>query len=107
MSRKCFVTGKGVMSGNNVSHSHKKTRRRFLPNLQVVSLMSKVLNRMISVRITTRGLRTIEHKKGIDEYLLKTSKDQLPTDLRKIKRKIMRKIGNKEQTGIKSKSALL
>ncbi len=66
MSRRCAITGKGVQTGNNVSHANNKTRRRFLPNLQDISLFSEALQRMIRVRVSTHGLRTIEHRGGLD-----------------------------------------
>ena len=71
MARRCAITGKGVLAGNNVSHANNKTRRRFLPNLQNVSVMSEALGRPVSLRVSTNGLRTIEHKGGIDAFLKK------------------------------------
>lgn len=88
MSRSCFITGKGVLSGNNVSHSNRKTRRRFLPNLKMVSLMSDALGDMIRMRISMRGLRIIESSMGIDSYLMNTPNDKLSVDARMWKRKI-------------------
>ena len=70
MARRCIVTGKGVMTGNNVSHANNKTRRRFLPNLQSVSLLSETLGATVTLRVSTRGLRTIEHNGGLDAYLV-------------------------------------
>ena len=70
MSRRCELTGKGVLSGNNVSHANNKTRRRFLPNLQVTSLLSDILGNEVRMRISTRAIRTVEHNGGIDAYLL-------------------------------------
>ncbi len=88
MSRRCLVTGKGVMFGNNVSHANNKTRRRFNPNLQMISLTSETLGNTVRLRVTTHGLRTIEHRGGLDAYLLGTSDSALPSDLRRIKRRI-------------------
>ena len=70
MSRRCMVTGKGVLTGNNVSHANNKTRRRFLPNVQETTIFSEVLGRNISLKATTNGLRTIEVNGGIDAWLL-------------------------------------
>jgi large subunit ribosomal protein L28 len=90
MARRCAVTGKGVQTGNNVSHSNIKSKRRFLPNLQVTSLMSESLNRTIRVRVSAHGLRTIEHMGGIDAYLMKTANADLTPDLRRIKRLVVK-----------------
>src|SRR3546814_12397301 len=73
MARRCAITGKGVQSGNNVSHANNKTRRRFLPNLQDTSLLSDALGQMVRLRLTVHALRTIEHHGGPDAYLLKTT----------------------------------
>ena len=88
MARRCSITGKGVLTGNNVSHANNKTRRRFLPNLQNVSLLSEILQTTISMRICSSTLRTIEHNGGIDNYLLSTSKSKLTEEARKIRRRI-------------------
>ena len=72
MSRRCQITGTGVMTGNNVSHANNKTRRRFLPNLQETSMLSDLLGTPVRLRVTTRGIRTIEHNGGIDAFLLGT-----------------------------------
>lgn len=85
MSRKCQITGKAVMFGNNVSHANNKTRRRFLPNVQDTSLYSEILGRMVSLRLTPSGLRTIDHKGGLDSYILGTPKSKLDEDLRPLK----------------------
>jgi large subunit ribosomal protein L28 len=71
MARRCELTGKGVMMGNNVSHALNRTRRRFLPNLVNVTLISDALNRPVKLRITTSALRTVEHRGGLDAFLLK------------------------------------
>ena len=71
MSRRCELTGKGPMTGNNVSHAHNKTRRRFLPNLNDVSLMSETLGRVVKLRIAASALRTVDHRGGIDAFLAK------------------------------------
>jgi len=94
MARRCPITGKGVQSGNNVSHAHNKTRRRFLPNMQAVSLTSDVLG-SVSIRLSTAGLRTIEHNGGIDAYLLGTPSTRLTEDARKLKRRLQRAAANR------------
>lgn len=88
MARKCALTGKGVQTGNNVSHAHNKTRRRFLPNLQATSVYSEALGQSLRLRVSTQTLRSIEHKGGIDAYLLDTRDVDLTTDIRRIKRRV-------------------
>ena len=80
MSRRCQITGKSVLSGNNVSHANNKTRRRFLPNLQETSLLSDVLGFSVRLRLSTRAIRTIEHNGGIDAFLLGTPDRRLPEE---------------------------
>ncbi|MGC6535602.1 MAG: 50S ribosomal protein L28 [Parvibaculales bacterium] len=91
MSRVCELTGKSVMSGNNVSHAMNKTRRRFLPNLQQVSLPSEVLGRALKLRISASALRTVEHNGGIDAYLTKAKDGQLSSKALKLKKLIVAK----------------
>lgn len=88
MARRCVVTGKGVQTGNNVSHAHNKTRRRWLPNLQDASLISEALGEVVKVRLSANGLRTIEHRGGIDAFLLGTAAVNLPQDLRRVKKRV-------------------
>lgn len=90
MSRRCEITGKGVLSGNNVSHANNKTRRRFLPNLQVTSLLSDILGAEVRVRVSTRAIRTIEHNGGIDAYLLGMANSKLTAEGLALKRRIER-----------------
>jgi|ERR1700744_6364457 large subunit ribosomal protein L28 len=90
MSRRCEITGKGVLTGNNVSHANNKTRRRFLPNMQDASVMSEILGAPVTLRVTTRGLRTIEHNGGIDSFLINTPASRLPPEAKVIKRRIQR-----------------
>ena len=90
MSRRCQITGKGVLTGNNVSHANNKTRRRFLPNLQEASLMSDMLGVPVRLRLSTRAIRTIEHNGGIDSFLLSTPARKLPAEASAIKRRIQR-----------------
>lgn len=91
MSRVCELTGKSVMSGNNVSHAMNKTRRRFLPNLQQVSLPSETLGRALKMRISANALRSVEHVGGIDAFLLKAKDAQLSSKALKLKKQIVAK----------------
>ncbi len=88
MARRCELTGRGVQTGNNVSHAHNKTRRRFLPNLQDVTVMSDILGDKVRLRLAARTLRTIEHKGGLDKFLLETANGKLTDQALVIKRKI-------------------
>jgi large subunit ribosomal protein L28 len=90
MSRRCQITGKGVLTGNNVSHANNRTRRRFLPNLQESSLLSDSLGASVRMRLSTRAIRTIEHNGGIDAYLLGTPDSRLTVDARALKRRLLR-----------------
>ena len=91
MVKKCEISGTGVMSGNNVSHANNKTRRRFLPNLQVVSLLSDVLGKVFKLKVCSKTLRTIEHNGGLDSYLESTSNNKLTDEAKKIKKAIAKK----------------
>ena len=86
MSRVCELTGKGRQVGNNVSHANNKTKRTFLPNLQNVTLISESLEKSIKLRVSTHGLRSVEHVGGLDNWLMKTSDDKLSAKARKLKR---------------------
>ena len=88
MARRCDATGRGVQSGNNVSHANNKTRRRFLPNLQVTSLLSDILGHEVRLRLSTRAIRTVEHNGGIDAFLLGTPNTKLTDEGRTLKRRI-------------------
>jgi large subunit ribosomal protein L28 len=90
MSRRCQITGKGVLSGNNVSHANNRTRRRFLPNLQDTSLLSDILGTAVRLRLSTRGIRTVEHNGGIDAYLLSTPDSRLTVEAKALKRRLLR-----------------
>jgi len=92
MSRRCQVTGKGVMTGNNVSHAHNKTRRRFLPNVQETSLLSESLGRMVRLKLTASALRTLEKKGGLDPFLMSVPAARLDPAVRKIRRQIQKKM---------------
>ena len=87
MARKCAITGKGVLVGNNVSHANNKKKRRFLPNLQRISVLSDVLG-PIRLRITAAAIRTIEHNGGIDALLRKTPDRELSPEIRRLKRRV-------------------
>ena len=87
MARRCAITGKGVQVGHNVSHANNKTKRRFLPNLQNVSVLSDVLG-PIRLRISTAAVRTIEHKGGLDSFLRDTPDRELTPDIRRLKRRV-------------------
>lgn len=89
MSRRCELTGKGVLSGNNVSHANNKTRRRFLPNLQPVTLLSDKLQRGFRFRATNYGVRCVEHAGGLDAFLLKTPDRDLPVEAMTVKRALL------------------
>ena len=91
MSRVCSLTGKGVLSGNLVSHSNRKTRRKFLPNLQNVSFWSDALGMNIQLDVCTNAIRTVDSKGGIDTFLLQASNESLSTKARRIKRAIKNK----------------
>ncbi len=88
MARRCELTGKGVMSGNNVSHAKNRTRRRFLPNLQQASMMSEALGKTVSLRVCVSAIRTVEKNGGIDAFLLKAKDDNLGRDARAAKKAI-------------------
>ena len=88
MARRCAATGRGVQSGNNVSHANNKTRRRFLPNLHQVTLLSDALNQRVRLRLTSNGLRTVEKRGGIDAFLLSTPVATLEPAALKIKRRL-------------------
>ncbi len=90
MSRRCQLTGKGVLTGNNVSHANNKTRRRFLPNLQETSLLSDILGASVSLRLSTRAIRSVEHNGGLDAFLMNTSNLRLPEEAKTLKRRILR-----------------
>ena len=88
MARRCELTGKGVMSGNTVSHAINRTRRRFLPNLVNVSLISDALNRTVKLRISAHALRSVEHRGGLDQFLLKADDTELSLNAQGIKKEI-------------------
>ena len=91
MSRRCELTGKGVQSGNLVSHSNRKTRTRFLPNLVNVTLTSDALARSVRLRISAAALRSVEHRGGLDAFLAKSHDEELSQNVRELKREIAKK----------------
>jgi large subunit ribosomal protein L28 len=92
MPRRCELTGKAVQTGNLVSHSNHKTRTRFLPNLCNVTLISDVLQRKICMRVSASALRTVEHRGGLDAFLLKASNAGLSRGARAIKSEVAKKL---------------
>lgn len=90
MARRCELTGKGVLTGNNVSHAVNKTRRRFLPNLCNVTLASDVLGRSVKVRASAAALRSVEHKGGLDAFLAGSREENLSLNLQRMRREIVK-----------------
>lgn len=88
MARRCTLTGKGVMAGNNVSHANNKTKRRFLPNLRQQTLYSETLGESVRMRISNHALRTVEQRGGLDGFLLKARPSELPGELRRLRRRL-------------------
>ena len=85
MARRCELTDKGVLVGNNVSHAKNRTKRRFLPNLQKVTFFSETLQQSFKFRVCTNAIRTVEHNGGFDQFLLKRSNTKLPDAAKKVK----------------------
>lgn len=94
MARRCSITGKAVMTGNNVSHSNRRTRRRFLPNLQNVTFRSAVIGD-VRMRVTANAVRTIEHNGGLDSYLLDTPNSRLSADSLVLKKRLQKQMASK------------
>jgi large subunit ribosomal protein L28 len=88
MSRVCELTGKGPMSGNTISHANNKTRRRFLPNLNEVTMISDVLGQSFKFRVTAAALRSVDHRGGLDAYLAKAKDEELSANALKVKKDI-------------------
>ena len=95
MSRRCMITGKVAMSGNNVSHAMNKTRRKFNVNVQDTSLFSVALNKWVKLKTSAHGLRIVEHKGGLDEYLKTTAKTKLDPALRVYKGQVEKALADK------------
>jgi large subunit ribosomal protein L28 len=92
MARRCELTGKAVLVGNNVSHANNKSKRRFLPNLKSVSLMSDALSRTVRLRISASALRTVEHRGGLDAFLAKAREDDLSPRARLLRKEVLAKV---------------
>ncbi len=92
MSRVCELTGKGPMVGNNVSHANNKTKRRFMPNLNDVTLQSEALGRGIKLRISASALRSVDHRGGLDKFLAKAKDIELSERALKVKKEVMKAI---------------
>ena len=92
MARRCELTGKAVQTGNNVSHANNKTRRRFLPNLNQVTLMSDALGGAVHLRISSHALRSVEHRGGLDKFLAVAKDSELSVRARKLKREIAKRV---------------
>jgi len=92
MSRRCSITGKGVLAGNNVSHAHNRTRRRFLPNVQKTSMLSEALGQSVRLKLSTRAIRTIEKNGGLDAYLQSTPNKKLTQEGQLLKRRVQKAV---------------
>ena len=91
MSRRCELTGKGWLSGNKVSHANNKTKTRFNPNLCQVNLMSEALGNSYNLRISANALKTVEHRGGLDAFLIKAKADELSPKAKRLKKAIEKK----------------
>jgi len=91
MSRRCELTGKAVQTGNLVSHSNRKTRTRFLPNLCNVTLISDALGRSVRLRVSAHALRSVEHRGGLDAFLVKAREEELSQNVKALRREIIKK----------------
>ncbi|HZP77988.1 MAG TPA: 50S ribosomal protein L28 [Pseudolabrys sp.] len=93
MTWRCDLTGKGAQVGHKVSHSNIKTKRRFLPNLQNVTLISDALGRSVRLRVSMNALKSVDHRGGLDAFLLKAKDDELAPKALELKRAIVKKRG--------------
>jgi large subunit ribosomal protein L28 len=91
MSRRCELTGKGAQVGHRVSHSNIKTKRRFLPNLFNVTMISEALGRSVKLRVSANAIKSVDHRGGLDAFLLKAKNDELSTKALDIKRQVVKK----------------
>jgi large subunit ribosomal protein L28 len=91
MARRCELTGKAVLTGNNVSHAKRRTKRRFLPNLCNVTLESEALKKRVRLTISAHALRSVEHRGGLDAFLMKAKDDELSVKALELKRQIRKK----------------
>ncbi len=92
MSRKCDLTGKAALVGHKVSHSNRKTKRRFLPNLVNVTMISDALARSVRLRVSTNALKTVDHRGGLDAFLVKAKDDDLSPKALGLKREVQKKL---------------
>lgn len=92
MSRRCELSGKAVQAGNSVSHANNKTRRRFLPNLNQVTLISDALGQSVRLRISSHALRSVEARGGLDGYLVKARDSELSPRALKLKRQVVKRL---------------
>ena len=97
MARRCELTGKGVLSGHNVSHANNKTKRKFRPNVSDVAVISDKLNRTVTLKISKQALRSIDHNGGLDTFLLKQADDKLSLRARRLKREVARAIAAEQK----------
>ncbi len=95
MARRCELTGKGVLTGNNVSHANNKSRRRFLPNIVKTTLMSEVLGRSVRFKVSTSAIRSVEHNGGLDAFLVGTADANLSLKARRLKRQVKAALAEK------------
>jgi large subunit ribosomal protein L28 len=98
MSRRCELTGKGVLAGNNVSHAQNKTRRRFIPNLRSTKLYSEALGQMISLKLSASAIRTVEKNGGLDAFLMSRNDSKLPAEALRLKRRIEKAAARKQES---------
>jgi large subunit ribosomal protein L28 len=91
MSRRCELTGKAAQTGHKVSHSNRKTKRRFLPNLCNVTFISDTLNRSVKLRVSANALKSVDHRGGLDAFLMKAKDEELSPEARNLKREIEKK----------------
>jgi large subunit ribosomal protein L28 len=96
MARRCELTGKGVLTGNNVSHAKNRSRRRFLPNIQTVTLLSDSLKRGFRLSVSVHAIRSVEHNGGLDTFLMKSRDEPLSIKARRIKRGIKKALDEKQ-----------
>lgn len=96
MARRCTLTGVGVQTGNNVSHANNKTRRRFMPNMQKVSLQSDILGVHVSLKLNVAALRMVEHNGGLDNFLLTTKAHNLTEDAKRLRRRVKKALEAKQ-----------
>ena len=96
MARRCELTGKAVLVGHNVSHANNKSKRRFLPNLKNVSLISDALSRTVRLRISASALRSVEHRGGLDAFLMKAKEDELSKRAQLLRKEVRAKVAETE-----------